>query len=147
MRWRKRRESEQVEDRPDSPEAQEENDNLTKVRRRRKKKAAVKKTRNFEKRRAICTIWHRSQEKKWRKTLIDATICAIIAWFARDLLALFGLSAGLVYLASVFIGYLGTDFLGEALTDSLPFRGLRLSVKKPDTRKKNDNQRRRGKSD
>ncbi|MFS1582869.1 MAG: phage holin, lambda family [Candidatus Arsenophonus phytopathogenicus] len=98
---------------------------------------------------AFLMAWLRGryQEKKWRKTLIDATICAIIAWFARDLLALFGLSAGLVYLASVFIGYLGTDFLGEALTDSLPFRGLRLSVKKPDTRKKNDNQRRRGKSD
>ncbi|MFS1538081.1 MAG: neutral zinc metallopeptidase [Candidatus Phlomobacter fragariae] len=43
MRWRERRESEQVEDRRDSPEAQEENDNLTKVRRRRKKKAKKRK--------------------------------------------------------------------------------------------------------
>ncbi|WP_039058132.1 phage holin, lambda family [Enterobacter sp. Bisph1] len=44
------------------------------------------------------------------KTLIDATMCAMIAWFARDLLDLFGMAKNLTYIASVFIGYVGTDF-------------------------------------
>lgn len=46
------------------------------------------------------------------KTLIDATMCAMIAWFARDLLDLIGMSVNLAYIASVFIGYVGTDFIG-----------------------------------
>ncbi|MFS1538029.1 MAG: phage holin, lambda family [Candidatus Phlomobacter fragariae] len=99
---------------------------------------------------AFLMAWLRGryQEKKWRKTLIDATICAIIAWFARDLLEFLGLSSRLVYLTSVFIGYIGTDFLGETLTASLPLRGTWLSIKKQKTgTKKDDNQRRGNKSD
>lgn len=46
------------------------------------------------------------------KTLIDATMCAMIAWFARDLLDLAGMPINLAYIASVFIGYVGTDFIG-----------------------------------
>ncbi|MCZ3383883.1 MULTISPECIES: phage holin, lambda family [Kosakonia] len=46
------------------------------------------------------------------KTLIDATMCAMIAWFARDLLDFFGMAKNLTYIASVFIGYVGTDFIG-----------------------------------
>ena len=43
------------------------------------------------------------------KTVIDATMCAIIAWFIRDLLDFAGLSSNLAYITSVFIGYIGTD--------------------------------------
>lgn len=41
------------------------------------------------------------------KTVIDATMCAIIAWFIRDLLDFAGLSSNLAYITSVFIGYIG----------------------------------------
>ena len=43
------------------------------------------------------------------KTVIDATMCAIIAGFIRDLLDFAGLSSNLAYITSVFIGYIGTD--------------------------------------
>lgn len=46
------------------------------------------------------------------KTLIDAAMCAMIAWFARDLLEFFSMTKKLSYIASVFIGYVGTDFIG-----------------------------------
>ena len=42
------------------------------------------------------------------KTVIDATMCAIIAQFIRDLLDFAGLSSNLAYITSVFIGYIGT---------------------------------------
>lgn len=44
------------------------------------------------------------------KTVIDATMCAIIAWFIRDLL-----SSNLAYITSVFIGYIGTDSIGSLI--------------------------------
>ncbi|HAF2288078.1 TPA: phage holin, lambda family [Salmonella enterica] len=50
-----------------------------------------------------------------KKTLIDATMCAIIAWFIRDLLVFAGLSSNLAYIASVFIGYIGTDSIGSLI--------------------------------
>lgn len=49
------------------------------------------------------------------KTVIDAMMCAIIAWFVRDLLDFTGLSSNLAYIASVFIGYLGTDSIGSLI--------------------------------
>ncbi|MGQ9044958.1 phage holin, lambda family [Klebsiella pneumoniae] len=49
------------------------------------------------------------------KTLIDATMCAMIAWFVRDLLDFIGLSSNLAYIASVFIGYIGTDSIGNLI--------------------------------
>ena len=47
------------------------------------------------------------------KTVIDATMCAIIAQFIRDLLDFAGLSSNLAYITSVFIGYIGTDSIGS----------------------------------
>ena len=47
------------------------------------------------------------------KTAIDATMCAIIARFIRDLLDFAGLSSNLAYITSVFIGYIGTDSIGS----------------------------------
>ena len=41
--------------------------------------------------------------------IIDATMCAIIAQFIRDLLDFAGLSSNLAYITSVFNGYIGTD--------------------------------------
>ena len=45
------------------------------------------------------------------KTVIDATMCAIIAQFIRDLLDFAGLSSTMI--TSVFIGYIGTDSIGS----------------------------------
>ena len=48
------------------------------------------------------------------KTVIDATMCAIIAWIHdNDLLG--GLSSNLAYITSVFIGYIGTDSIGSLI--------------------------------
>ena len=54
-------------------------------------------------------IWVRLQ------TVIDATMCAIIAQFIRDLLDFAGLSSNLAYITSVFIGYIGTDSIGSLI--------------------------------
>lgn len=56
------------------------------------------------------------------KTLIDAVMCAMIAWFVRDLLDFIGLSSNLAYIASVFIGYIGTDSIGSLIKKSQPER-------------------------
>ena len=47
------------------------------------------------------------------KTVIDATMCAIIALFIRDLLDFAGLSSN--HITSVFIGYIGTDSIGSLI--------------------------------
>ncbi|MGJ0635924.1 phage holin, lambda family [Xenorhabdus bovienii] len=52
----------------------------------------------------------------WLKVSIDAFICAMFAWFIRDVLNLFGLNPDLAYIGSVVIGYLGTDFIGQLLS-------------------------------
>ena len=50
------------------------------------------------------------------KTVIDATMCAIIAGFILfDLLDFAGLSSNLAYITSVFIGYIGTDSGGSLI--------------------------------
>ncbi|WP_426578447.1 phage holin, lambda family [Xenorhabdus stockiae] len=51
----------------------------------------------------------------WLKVSIDAFMCAMFAWFIRDVLNLFGLNPDLAYIGSVVIGYLGTDFIGQLL--------------------------------
>ncbi|WP_422766376.1 phage holin, lambda family, partial [Pseudomonas aeruginosa] len=38
----------------------------------------------------------------WKKTIFDGLMCAIFAWFVKDLLALLGLNPDLAYLTSVF---------------------------------------------
>ena len=45
----------------------------------------------------------------------DATMCAIIAQFIRDLLDFAGLSSNLAYITSAFIGYIGTDSIGSLI--------------------------------
>ena len=51
------------------------------------------------------------------KTVIDATMCAIIAWFIRDLLDFAGLSSRswAFFPNGVFIGYIGTDSIGSLI--------------------------------
>ena len=51
------------------------------------------------------------------QTVIDATMCAIIAQFIRDLLDFAGPSSNLAYITSVFIGYIGTDSI-ESLSNA-----------------------------
>ena len=48
-----------------------------------------------------------------QKTAIDATMCAIIAQFIRDLLDSPDWQGNLAYITSVFIGYIGTDSIGS----------------------------------
>ena len=48
------------------------------------------------------------------KTVIDATMCANIAQFIRDLLLDFAdYESNLAYITSVFIGHIGTDSIGS----------------------------------
>ena len=49
------------------------------------------------------------------KTVIDATMCAIIAQFIRDLLDFAGLSSNPAYITSVFIGYIGNGLIGSLI--------------------------------
>lgn len=49
------------------------------------------------------------------RTLIDATMCAIMAWFIRDILGVMGLGTELAYAVSVFTGYLGTASAGALI--------------------------------
>ena len=57
------------------------------------------------------------------KTVIDATMCAIIAYsFVTFDFA--GLSSNLAYITSVFIGYIGTDSIGSLIK--------RFAAKKPE---------------
>ena len=51
-----------------------------------------------------------------KTTVIDTTMCAIIAQFIRDLLDFAGLSSNLAYITSVFIGYISTDSIGSLIT-------------------------------
>ena len=46
-------------------------------------------------------------------------MCAIIAWFIRDLLDFAGLSSNLAYITSVFISYIGTARLVRLSNASL----------------------------
>lgn len=57
----------------------------------------------------------RYQRGKILKTLINAAMCAMIAWFIRDILAIVGISKDLAYVASLFIGYVGIDFIDIAI--------------------------------
>ncbi|EPC7542463.1 phage holin, lambda family [Morganella morganii] len=45
----------------------------------------------------------------WKKTLLDGVLCALLGWFAKDLLALMGLNQDLAYITSVMIGYWGVE--------------------------------------
>jgi lambda family phage holin len=45
-----------------------------------------------------------------KDALIDGLMCAMIAWFVRDILNFIGLSTNLAYIGSVFIGYLVDRF-------------------------------------
>ena len=51
------------------------------------------------------------------KTVIDVTMCAIIAYrFIRDLLDFAKVDhSNLAYITSVFIGYIGTDWIGSLI--------------------------------
>ena len=64
----------------------------------------------------LCRQWYRRYNGgAFTKTVIDATMCAIIAQFIRDLLDFAGLSSNLAYITSVFIGYIGTDSIGSLI--------------------------------
>ena len=47
--------------------------------------------------------------------MLDAAMCSIIAWFLKDILVLLSIDQGWAMVSSVFIGYLGTDYIGSVL--------------------------------
>lgn len=51
----------------------------------------------------------------WKKTSIDGLMCAMFAWFVKDILILFNINHEFAYLASVFIGYVGVDSVSKLL--------------------------------
>lgn len=51
----------------------------------------------------------------WKKTSIDGLMCAMFAWFIKDILILFNINHEFAYLASVFIGYIGVDSVSKLL--------------------------------
>lgn len=49
------------------------------------------------------------------KVMLDAVMCSVIAWFIRDILIIINIEQDWALITSVFIGYLGTDFIGSVL--------------------------------
>jgi lambda family phage holin len=49
------------------------------------------------------------------KLALDAAMCSMIAWFIKDVLMILSFDPGWAMVSSVFIGYLGTDYLGSVL--------------------------------
>ncbi|MBK5072216.1 phage holin, lambda family [Budviciaceae bacterium BWR-B9] len=49
------------------------------------------------------------------KVMLDAAMCSVIAWFIRDILMIINVEPDWALITSVFIGYLGTDFIGSVL--------------------------------
>ncbi|EOA3030955.1 phage holin, lambda family, partial [Yersinia enterocolitica] len=47
--------------------------------------------------------------------MLDAAMCSIIAWFLKDIFVLLSIDQGWAMVSSVFIGYLGTDYIGSVL--------------------------------
>lgn len=49
------------------------------------------------------------------KTFLDGLMCAMFAWFIKDILLLFSINHQFSYLASVFIGYVGIEPVSKLL--------------------------------
>ncbi|AYW89745.1 phage holin, lambda family [Yersinia pseudotuberculosis] len=49
------------------------------------------------------------------QVMLDAAMCSLIAWFIEDVLTMFGVEPGWTLILSVFIGYMGTDYIGSVL--------------------------------
>jgi lambda family phage holin len=47
--------------------------------------------------------------------MLDAAMCSIIAWFLKDIFDLLSIDQGWAMVSSVYIGYLGTDYIGSVL--------------------------------
>ncbi|ANC41743.1 phage holin, lambda family [Hafnia alvei] len=50
----------------------------------------------------------------WRR-LLDAALCAVLAFFIKDALMLLGVDTEWSYIGSVFIGFLGIDYFSSLL--------------------------------
>lgn len=52
---------------------------------------------------------------KFFRSLTEALMCAMFAWFVNDILEFLGANAKWAYLVSVMLGYLGTDYFGQKI--------------------------------
>ncbi|MEL5338156.1 phage holin, lambda family [Serratia nevei] len=50
-----------------------------------------------------------------RRRLLNAAMCALLAWTVRDALALMGLELNWANLASVLIGFMGADYINALI--------------------------------
>ncbi|ANI28245.1 holin [Yersinia entomophaga] len=57
--------------------------------------------------------WYAGGGKTQR--MLDAAMCSVMAWFIKDVLVIAGLNPDWSLIASVFIGYMGTDYIGSVL--------------------------------
>jgi lambda family phage holin len=51
------------------------------------------------------------------KSLLDALICSIFGWFVKDGLTVIGVGTDWAYLASVFVGFLGTKYFSNRIKE------------------------------
>ena len=49
------------------------------------------------------------------KVMLDAAMCSVMAWFIKDILMIVNLEPNWALIVSVFVGYLGTDYIGSIL--------------------------------
>lgn len=54
-------------------------------------------------------------QQGWTRRLIDAAMCAMVAYFIKDCLDAIGWDSTYAYLGSMFIGYAGVDYFGNML--------------------------------
>lgn len=52
---------------------------------------------------------------KMRRCILDAVMCGVLAWFARDVINLMGWEVRWANILSVLIGFLGNDYFGKVL--------------------------------
>lgn len=51
----------------------------------------------------------------WEKILLDGFLCAVMGWFAKDLLAFMRMDPDFAYLTSVMIGYWGAEKISKII--------------------------------
>ncbi|KFC87635.1 MULTISPECIES: phage holin, lambda family [Hafnia] len=63
---------------------------------------------------AILRGIYNGESPMWRR-ILDAAMCALVAFFIKDLLMLMSFDQKWAYIGSVFIGFLGIDYFSSVL--------------------------------
>ncbi|HHH0419329.1 TPA: phage holin, lambda family, partial [Yersinia enterocolitica] len=62
---------------------------------------------------ALLRGWYSGDDKV--KVTLDAAMCSLIAWFIKDVLLILSIDPSWAMVSSVFLGYLGTAYIGSVL--------------------------------